>query len=93
MVLDFITKTELQSKSLEDYIIDEQKITDQREYKKIKSKYGLSKDKKVHGDRFPHFYGIIGFIRLLQGYYIIVITQMSTIAKLGRTPFIKTPAK
>jgi len=84
LILDFIKKTELQVKSLEDYIIEEQKFAEEKEYKKIKMKYSLTKEKKLYVDRFPHFYGILGFIKLLQGYYLIVITQMSTIAKLGR---------
>lgn len=85
LVLDFIKKSELQVKSLEHYILEEQRIPDEKEYKRIKEKYELTKEKKkLYGDRFPHFYGILGFIKLLQGYYLIAITQMSTIAKLGR---------
>ena len=85
IIFDFVKKYDLQLKSLEHYILDEQKIADEKEYKKIKEKYALTKDnKKIYGDRFPHFYGILGFIKLLQGYYLIAITQMSTIAKLGR---------
>jgi len=83
-VLDYVKKFDLYSKKLEDLIIEDLTISDKKEYKKIKEKNLLTKDVKLSSEKFSHFYGIIGFIKLLQGYYLIVITQMSTLAKLGR---------
>ena len=77
-------KADLHTKNLEDIITEEEATLDFKEYLQIKEKNLLTKENKLSSDKFDHFYGIIGFIKLLQGYYLIVITQMSTIAKLGR---------
>lgn len=68
-------------------ILDDRVLADKKEYKALKSKHGLKKQNKVAVEKFKHFYGIVGFIQLLQGYYMIVITQMTTLAKLGRNSY------
>lgn len=68
-------------------MLDERVFPEQKDYKSFKQKNLLKKGEKIFNERYKHFFGIIGFIQFVQGYYLAVITDRSTIAKLGRKGF------
>ena len=82
-VLTILKKEDNQKNyNLKDIIIEDTRTYDNESYKQYMTE--LNSRFSPVTMKIPTAYGILGFIRFLKGYYIVLITQRKRVAKIGR---------